>query len=74
MADSLNAQQKSRIRLASIVIVVTMPLWLGISFLGGKLGVPPRFAFLSDFAALAAFIFALVVLVRVWRQRRNGES
>jgi len=74
VTENLSTQQKGQIRLASIVIVVTMPLWLGISFLGGKFGFPPRFAFLSDFAALAAFVFALIVLFRVWRQRQDDGS
>ncbi|PWE34129.1 hypothetical protein DDZ14_01885 [Maritimibacter sp. 55A14] len=61
-------------RLAAGVIIVTMILWMAASFLGGRLGLPPRYAFLFDLAALAAFFWALVVLYRVWRQRReDGE-
>jgi hypothetical protein len=58
-------------RLASVVIAATMVLWLGAQFLGGTLGWPPRFAFLFDLAALAAFIWALAVTYRIWRARRN---
>jgi len=65
--------QKAQTRLASIVIFVTMLGWMAFSFLGGKLGLPPRFALLADFAAMAAFAWALIVLFRVWRQRQEGE-
>ena len=72
MSDKSN-QQKAQTRLASIVILVAMVGWMLISFLGGKLGLPMRFAFLADFAAMAAFAWALIVLFKVWRQRREGE-
>jgi hypothetical protein len=63
--------RRSRVRLASIVIVVAMPLWLGLSWAGGELGWPVRYAFLIDFAALGAFVFAFIVLYRVWRTTRS---
>jgi len=71
MSDS--NQQKSQTRSASIVIIVAMIGWIAVNFLGGKLGLPARYAFLADFAAMAAFAYALIVLFRVWRQRQEGE-
>ncbi len=68
-SESLKAQT----RLASIVIIVTMLGWMAVSFLGGKMGLPVRYAFLADLAAMAAFLWALIVLFRVWRQRQQGE-
>ena len=68
MADQNEIGQSAR--LAAIVIVVAMLAWMGVSFVGGKLGLPQRFAFLADLIAIAAFAFALIVLVRVWRARR----
>jgi hypothetical protein len=62
--------QVKQARIASIVILVTFVVWMGASWIGGKVGLPVRYAFLFDFAALAAFFWALVVLVRVWRARR----
>ena len=62
--------QIKQARIASIVILVTFVVWMGASWIGGKIGLPVRFAFLFDFAALAAFLWALVVLVGVWRKRR----
>ncbi|MEE9455074.1 MAG: DUF5337 family protein [Paracoccaceae bacterium] len=65
--------QKAQIKSASIVIIVAMIGWMLISFLGGKIGLAPRYAFLADFAAMAAFAYALIVLFRVWRQRQQGD-
>jgi hypothetical protein len=47
-----------------------MVLWMGASFLGGQLGLPPRFAFLFDLAAIAALVWALIVTYWVWKARR----
>ncbi|MGG7644041.1 DUF5337 family protein [Rhodovulum sp. YNF3179] len=69
-----NGATRAETRLAAIVIIATMALWMGASYLGGRLGLPVRFAFLIDLAALAAFFWALVVLFRVWRKRQeHGE-
>lgn len=62
--------QSKQARIASMVILVTFVAWMGASWIGGKIGLPVRYAFLFDFAALAAFFWALVVLVGVWRKRR----
>ncbi len=66
--------QQRQVRLAAIVIIVAFPLWVLVSWIGGRLGLPPRYAFLADFAALAAFAFALVILWRVWRERNKGDA
>jgi len=58
-------------RLAAVVMAVTMLAWLGAQWLGGQLGWDPRFVFLFDFAAMAAFFWALVVTWRIWRRRRE---
>ncbi len=66
-ADQLALAKQAR--LAAIVIAVTGVVWLlAVSFCG-QLGLPVRFVFLIDLAALAAFFFALVLLFRVWRAR-----
>lgn len=72
MTDNVN-HQKNQTRLASIVIVVAMIGWMLVNFFGGKMGLPARFAFLADFAAMAAFAWSLIVLFKVWRQRQEGE-
>jgi hypothetical protein len=58
-------------RMVAFVIAGTMILWMVAQWLGGRLGLPARFAFLFDFAALAAFFWAMVVTYQIWRQRRG---
>lgn len=61
-------------RLVAIVIAVTMLAWLGVQWLGGQLGWEARYVFLADLAAIAAFIWALVVTWRLWRAKQSGEA
>lgn len=58
-------------RQAAIVIFVTMAVWMLAQWLGGQMGWPVRFVFLFDLAAGAAFLWALIVLFRVWRKRQQ---
>ncbi len=67
-----NARKQTR--LASIVILVTFLGWMGVSFIGGRMGWDARYAILADLAALAAFFWALVVLYQVWRKRQRDEE
>ena len=60
-------------RLVSIVIAVTMILWMAAQWLGGKLGLPERYVFLVDLFALAGFLWALIVTWQIWRKRRTVE-
>lgn len=62
--------QAKQARLVAIVLAATMVIWMGAQFLGSKLGWEARFVFLFDLAALAGFVFALVVTFRIWRQRK----
>lgn len=59
-------------RQVAFVLAGTMILWMGASFLGGRLGWETRFAFLFDLAAMAAFIWVLVVTYRIWRKRQGN--
>lgn len=61
-------------RIASIVILVAMVAWMGASYIGGQIGLPVRYAFLFDFAALAALFWALYVLYQVWRKRQHMKD
>ncbi len=65
---------KRQARIASIVILITFPLWMGVSYIGGRMGLEARYAILADLAALAAFFWALVVLFQVWRNRQRNEE
>jgi len=44
------------------------------NFLGSQLNWAPKFAFLFDFCAIAAFVWALVVIFRVWLNRNRLEE
>jgi high-affinity Fe2+/Pb2+ permease len=58
-------------RTAALVVAVAMVAWMGVQWLGGRLGWEARVAFLFDLAALAAFLWAMVVTWRVWRSGRE---
>lgn len=69
--DPADVQRAAKVRLVAIVLVGTMVLWMGAQFLGGKLGLETRFVFLFDLAAIAGFVWALVVTYQIWRGRRG---
>ena len=58
-------------RIVALVIAGTMILWLGAQWLGGALAWPARYAFLFDFAALAALFWSLVATYRIRRKTRD---
>lgn len=61
-------------RTVAIVMAATILLWMGAQLVGGKLGLDPRYAFLIDFAAIAAFVWVLVNVWQIWRnQSASGK-
>ena len=73
MADGPSPEDRNRAgqaRLAALVLAVTMVAWMGAQWLGGRLGWQPRYVFLFDMMAMAAFVWTMVVTWRLWRQRR----
>ena len=74
LAVRLRGAGAGQVRIAAIVIAATMVLWMLGSWLGGRLGLSARYAFLVDFSAMAAFFWALVVLVRASRRAREQEG
>lgn len=69
--DPAEVKRSAQARLVAIVMAVTMLGWMGAQWLGGQMGWETRFVFLFDFAALAAFLWALVVTYQIWRGRRG---
>ena len=69
--DQNDLQRARQARLVGIVLALTIILWMGAQWLGGKLGLEARFVFLFDLCAIAAFIWALVVTYQIWRGRRG---
>ncbi len=62
---------RGQVRLAAIVMAATMVVWMLAQVLGGQLGLPARFVFLFDLAAIAALVWALIVTYWVWKARRD---
>ncbi len=58
-------------RTVALVIAGTMLLWMGAQFVGGEMGWPLKYTFLFDLAALAGFLWALVVTYQIWRKRQG---
>ncbi|UXU75214.1 MULTISPECIES: DUF5337 domain-containing protein [unclassified Paracoccus (in: a-proteobacteria)] len=67
------AADAGQMRLVAVVIAVTILLWLGVQWLGGRMGWPAKYAFLADLMAIGALIWSLLVTWRIWR-RRNASS
>ena len=69
--DQSEASRAAQMRRVAFVLAGTIILWMGAQWLGGAMGWQTRFVFLFDFAALAAFIWALVVTYQIWRGRQT---
>lgn len=67
----MERQLARQARTVAFVIAGAMLLWMGAQWIGGWIGLETRFVFLFDFAALAAFIWALVVTYQIWRKRQG---
>lgn len=63
-----DARQGRRI---ALVIAATALLWIFVEALGGQFNWPPKYIVLADFAAAAAFVWAMVAALRLWRRRQN---
>lgn len=61
-------------RVVALVIAGAMVLWITAQWLAPVLGLPGRFAFLFDFAAMAALIWAMVNIYQIWRARQTGDQ
>ena len=56
-------------RRIAVVIAAAAALWIVIEALGGHYDWPPRYIFLADLSAAAAFIWAMVAAFRLWRSQ-----
>ncbi|MDA8812102.1 DUF5337 domain-containing protein [Amylibacter sp.] len=66
----VDTKSRNQTRLASVVILITMVVWMALQWIGDKIGLEARYVFLLDFFALAAFAWSLMVLIRVWLRRQ----
>lgn len=69
-----SASDTARMRTVAVVIAVTAVLWVGFQWLGPRLGLAGEYAFLIDLSAMAAFLWALVLAVALWRDRSGGNG
>ncbi|CAN1567032.1 Uncharacterised protein family, Ynq1 [Paracoccaceae bacterium] len=69
--DPAELTRARQARTVGIVLAATMVLWLGGQWLGGQMGWDTRYVFLFDLAAIAGFIWALVVTYQIWRGRQG---
>ena len=67
MAGQADTVQARRI---ALVIVAAALGWVLVEALGGLYGWPPKYIFLADLSAAAAFIWAMVAAIRIWRRRQ----
>jgi hypothetical protein len=72
MAPDKEARLAKKARTVSLIIAGTMLFWIGAQWAGSKLGLTSRYALLLDLFALAAFVWALVVIYQIWRARQQG--
>ena len=61
-------------RLVGTVFVVTILGWFLAQLIGAQVGLDARYAILFDLAALAAFVWGLIVTWQIWRKRRSEGS
>ncbi|MEP2532828.1 DUF5337 domain-containing protein [Shimia sp.] len=73
-AEPQDQQQARKGRIVALVIAGTMLIWIGVQWIANQVGLPGRYAFLFDFAAIAALIWALVNIYQIWRARQNNEG
>lgn len=61
-------------RLVAVVIAAAALLWIGGTWLVEQQGWDPSYLLLVDLAAIAAFVWALIVTWGLWRRRRAGSK
>ena len=74
MSEQSDKAQARKGQTVGLVIAGTMLIWLGANWIGPRLGLPDRYVFLFDFAALAAFFWAMVVTYQIWRASRADDD
>jgi hypothetical protein len=72
LTDQGTTRRARTARTVAVVLCLTMVAWVGLQWLGGRFGWAARWAFLFDLAALAAFLWAMIVTVGLWRARKDG--
>ncbi len=66
--------QAKKGRNASLVIAVSMLVWLGMQWAAVELNISSRYMLLLDLAVMAAMVWSLVVTFQIWRTRRDADK
>ena len=61
-------------RLVAMVIAAAAILWIAGTWLVGQQGWDASYLLLLDLAAIAAFVWALIVTWGLWRQRAGSQG
>ncbi|WP_435138003.1 DUF5337 domain-containing protein [Pseudopelagicola sp. nBUS_19] len=75
----MNTEQQDHLlarkaRVIALIIAGTIVFWIVAQLIAKQVGLPGRYAFLFDFAAIAALIWALVNIYQIWRARQTNEG
>lgn len=74
MNDEADTHLARKGRTVGLVIAGTMIVWFVVQMIAAKIGLAGRYAFLFDFAAIAALIWAMVVTFQIRRSRRETQG
>ena len=66
--------QAKKGRNASLVIAVSMLVWLGMQWAAVELNISSRYMLLLDLAVMAAMVWSLLVTFKIWRTRRDSDK
>ncbi len=55
----------------AVVIIAAFLGWMMVNRLGGVMGLPPGLALVADLVCLGVLLWALVMLIGIWRMRRD---
>ncbi|MDM7255546.1 MAG: DUF5337 domain-containing protein [Paracoccus sp. (in: a-proteobacteria)] len=66
--------RKQDLRTPALTIAAVALVWLALGWLGGQQGWSARSMVLIDLAAMAGFLWALVVTYWIWRRRKLSQN
>ena len=58
-------------RMIALVVAAAAIGWVGVQWMGGQMGWPPKYIVLVDLSAAAAFLWGMVAALRIWRRRQK---
>lgn len=70
----MNETRKHDLRTPALTIAGVALVWLALGWLGGQQGWGARTMVLIDLAAMAGFLWALVVTYWIWRRRQSARN